>query len=97
MGDEVKEAEMEFECQDLQSWTELAEMATIVPHAHACEVRTVTDVLDSQWRHLLLPEKQVFFLTCCELFIHLEVSPVCLCVPHISVNIVFHMYSCFNN
>lgn len=48
---------MEFECQDLQNWTELAKVARIVPHVHACEVGAVTDVLDSQWGHLLLPEE----------------------------------------
>lgn len=47
---------MEFKCQDLQSRTELAKEARTVLHAHACEVGAVT-VLDSQWRHLLLPEE----------------------------------------
>lgn len=97
MGDQVREAERWSLNQDFQRRTELAKMATIVPHAHVCEFGTVTDVLDSQWRHLLLPEKQVFFLTYCKLFIELEVTPVCLCVPHISMKILFHMYSCFSN
>lgn len=48
---------MEFECQNLLSWTELAKVARLAPHTHACEVAAVTDALDSHWRHLLLPEE----------------------------------------
>lgn len=57
---------MEFECQALQSWTELARVAKIVPHAHACEVGAVTDVSRGTcWKRTIL--------TRCELFTQLEV------------------------